>query len=141
MDSFGRSIYLDYLRRIPMFSVCSTHELERLADRTRAFVARDGDMIVRQGEPGDEFYVIALGKATVIRDGHEVATLGEGDFFGELALIDPAPRNATVRAEGPVNLVALGRPAFRAVLDDTPSIRDSLLLGLGRRLHQLDGSI
>ena len=76
--------------------------------------------------------------ATVTRGEREVASLGAGDFFGELALFDPAPRNATVTAVSQVSMVSLHRDAFRRALDETPAMRDALLHGMAQRLHQLD---
>ena len=66
-----------------------------------------------------------------------VGTLVPGDFFGELALFDPAPRNATVTATGELSLAVLSHASFRAVLAEEP-IRDSVLTGMARRLHDLD---
>ena len=64
--------------------------------------------------------------------------LGPGDYFGELSLFDPAPRDATITAVGPLSLVALSRVAFMQALDEIPTFRDSLLHGMARRLHELD---
>jgi CRP-like cAMP-binding protein len=122
-----------------MFSACSADQLEEIAKLAQPRQARAGEELIRQGEPGDEFFVIASGTATVTRDAHDVATLGEGSFFGELALFDPAPRNATVTATTAVSTIALSRDAFQQVLTDIPTIRDGLLRGMARRLHDLDG--
>jgi CRP-like cAMP-binding protein len=67
-----------------------------------------------------------------------VAQLGPGSFFGELALFDDAPRNASVAAAGPAALAVFSRARFRTALDDIPALRDSLLRGMARRLHDLD---
>ena len=67
-----------------------------------------------------------------------MTTLGAGDFFGELALFDRAPRNATVTAESEVSLVTLTSDALHQALDEMPGIRDAIIQGMARRLHELD---
>jgi CRP-like cAMP-binding protein len=138
MAGYDRSLYLTFLSNVPMFSACTTEQLDRIADLGTAVAKEHRSTIVREGESGDEFFVVTSGKARVERRGREVASLGAGDYFGELALFDPAPRNATVRAVGPVSLVSLSREAFRQALDATPAIRDALLHGMARRIHELD---
>ncbi len=138
MAGYDRSLYQAYLSSVPMFRSCSSEQLDRLALLGDAVSAADGNVIVSQGDAADAFFVITSGKARVERDGREVASLGAGDYFGELALFDPAPRNATVSATGSVSLVALSRSAFRQALDEMPAIRDALLHGMAQRLHELD---
>jgi CRP-like cAMP-binding protein len=121
-----------------MFSKCTAPQLERLAGDTVERSADDGETIIRQGEPGDEFFVLADGSAEVTRDGRTVTSLAPGDFFGELALLDPAPRGATVTATQPSNLLVLPRKAFTAALDEIPAMRDAVLHGMARRIHELD---
>jgi CRP-like cAMP-binding protein len=98
----------------------------------------DGATIVNEGDDGEEFFVVATGGAVVHRHGRAVANLGPGDYFGELALLDPAPRDATVVAQGPTNLLVLARPAFRRALDELPAFRDAVLQGMARRIHESD---
>ena len=100
-----------------------------------------GAPIVREAETGNEFYVLMMGTATVSRQGQAVATLEPGDYFGELALLDPAPRNATVTAEVPVTVAVLERDGFQTALDAVPALRDVLLRGMARRLHELDARV
>jgi CRP-like cAMP-binding protein len=138
MPGYDRSAFVVYLSRVPMFSQCDNTQLERLATVARERDVVAGDAVVRQGEPGDEFFVIAAGAVTVARDGREVAKLGAGDYFGELALLDPAPRDATVTAAEPSNLLAIGRDDFRRALDELPALRDAVLHGMARRIHEFD---
>jgi CRP-like cAMP-binding protein len=91
-----------------------------------------------EGRVGYEFYVILDGKASVERDGREVNILGPGDFFGELSLLDRAPRNATVTAVTDVETVMLGQREFSAALDLVPSLAHKLLIGLARRIHTIE---
>jgi cAMP-dependent protein kinase regulator len=138
MAGYDRSLYQSYLHNVPMFRSCTIAQLDRLAQLGDALAFTDGADIVREGTAGDAFYVLASGKARVTRGGREVGALGPGDYFGELALFDPAPRNATVTADGPVSCVALARDAFTQALNETPAIRDTLLHGMAHRLHELD---
>ena len=132
------SQYKASLSKIPMFGSCSGAQLDRLAELAGAKAVSDADDVVREGDKGGTFFVIASGTARVSRGGHDVATLGPGDYFGELSLFDPAPRDATITAVGPLSLVALSRVAFMQALDEMPAFRDSLLHGMARRLHELD---
>jgi CRP-like cAMP-binding protein len=136
---YDRSVYLTYLKQVPMFRECTTAELEEVANLASPRSASVGDELVRQGDPGDEFFVLCTGEAKVTRDGDEVAALREGDFFGEIALFADEPRDATVSATHPATLVVLSRADFEQVLGDVPSIREQLLRGMARRLHELDG--
>jgi CRP-like cAMP-binding protein len=125
--------------KVPIFSACSTAELMRVAALCTLFDARPGEAVVTEGEIGFDFYVILRGDALVTRGGVEVGRLTSGDFFGELALFDPAPRNATITAVGDLSLAVLSKPAFREVLQDAP-VRENVFLGMARRLHELDAS-
>jgi CRP/FNR family transcriptional regulator, cyclic AMP receptor protein len=138
MAGYDRALYQLYLRSVPMFASCSEGQLDRLSELGDAVTAVDGSDIVREGDQGDDFFVVTSGKVRVTRGGREVASLGAGDYFGELALFDTAPRNATVTAVGTVSAVSLSRPAFRAALDEMPAIRDALLHGMAHRIHELD---
>jgi CRP-like cAMP-binding protein len=135
---YERSIYQGFLANVPMFASCSPAQLDEVAELGEMDSHVDGDVLVREGDEAETFFVISSGHAAVTRDGRRVATLGPGDYFGELALFDPAPRSATVTAEGTTSVVRLHRDAFRTALDDVPAIRDALLHGMAKRLHELD---
>jgi cAMP-dependent protein kinase regulator len=138
MAGYDRSLYQSYLSHVPMFSRCSPQQLDLVADLGTATSAAAGTDIVREGDPGEELFVITSGNARVTRAGKEVAQLGVGDFFGELALFDAAPRNATVIANSDVSLVSLSRVSFDKALDEIAALRDALLHGMAHRLHELD---
>ena len=137
MAGYDRSLYQTYLSSIPMFRSCTAEQLDRLAELGTAVSTTDAD-IVGEGDRGDDFFVITSGKARVTRGGREVAELGPGDYFGELSLFDPAPRNATITAVGSMSLVSLSRDAFLRALDELPALRDALLHGMAHRIHELD---
>ena len=95
-----------------------------ISSAKRQFVA--GDVIIRQGEAGEDFYLISDGAVEVMREGHDVARLGAGDFFGEGALITGEPRNATVLANDNLETYVLGKTEFRAAIEASRSFRDQL---------------
>ena len=106
-------------------------ELARLADR---ITVPAGKVLARQGALAHEFFVIVDGIVDVIRDGHVVAVLGPGDFFGEIALIGDPRRTATVVAASDVDLTVLGRREFRTMLSRFPDIASTILSTASRRL-------
>jgi len=139
MADYDRAQYTGFLHEVPMLRSCSPEEIDHIADLGVVIQAPAGKDIVRQGDPGNQFFVVIDGELAVTRDGETVATLGPGDYFGELALFDPARRNATVTAVGPAALVSVSRGTFRELLGEVGSLRDALLAGMARRLHELEG--
>lgn len=103
---------IELLRAIPMFSPLPPAAMERLAFRLEALRVPAGGEVIRQGEPGDRFYVVREGSVDVEADGQPIGTFGPGYFFGEIALLHDVPRTATVRAVSDADLVALDREAF-----------------------------
>jgi CRP-like cAMP-binding protein len=136
--SFDEASFQRYLQQVPMFQACSEEELDAFGFLASPCTFDGGAAIVSEGDAGTSFYVLMSGRATVSRSGAPIASLAAGDYFGELALFDPSPRNATVTADGPVVVAELDRDRFQAALDAIPAIRDTLLRGMARRLHQLD---
>ena len=94
-------------------------------------------VIARQGEIGTGFFVVIEGGVRVIRDGGTIATLGPGDFFGELSVLDGRPRVAQVLADGPTTCLALATWDFEAVLLAEPRVSLAILRGLAGRLRDL----
>jgi hypothetical protein len=113
-------VELALLRSMPLFAPLGPAELESLARELRPVEAAAGDEIVREGEPGDLFYVVADGELQVSVDGREMRTLGRGDCFGEIALLRRVPRTATVIAATPARLYSLGREPFLAAVAVQP---------------------
>lgn len=133
-----RDRYLEHLKKVPLFAMCSKQELTMIARRGTHLEFDEGATIVRQGASGYEFCIIIDGKAAVSRDGRDVATLGPGDFFGELALLDRAPRNATVTAATRLEAIIVSSREFRALLEEAPTLTYKLLAAMARRLRELD---
>jgi CRP-like cAMP-binding protein len=135
---YDEAIFQMYLGQVPMFQACSAEELSAVAYLASPRALEAGTAVVGEGETGNEFFVLMMGTATVSRQGHDVASLKPGDYFGELALFDPAPRNATVTADVPVTMAVLERDRFQTALDAVPAMRDALLRGMAKRLHEVD---
>ena len=114
---------LERLRAIPFLSPLPEATLEQLARAVSEEQMKAGDEIVRQGEPGDRFYVIDSGSAEVLVDGRSSASLDPGDYFGEIALLRDVPRTATVRAREDWLLLTLTHDTFvPAVSGYSPSL-------------------
>ncbi len=134
----AKDLYIARLKAVPLFGSLSKRELDllvRQADHLR-YPARHA--VVSEGAHGDEFWLVIEGTLGVHRGGERVATLGPGDYFGELSVIDPAPRDASVTADTPVELMIIGRQRFWATLQSSPTLMRKLLVGLAQRLRQAD---
>ena len=136
-----RDAYIDHLTRVPLFSACSRDELRRLARRTTDIPVAEGHVLVKEGDRGQEFFVIVDGRATVSRRGRKVGKLGPGDFFGELALLIRADRNATVTALTPMEAIVLSRGEFDAALAEAPRMTRKIMAGMAQRLAELDAKV
>jgi CRP-like cAMP-binding protein len=135
-----RDQHVEKLSQVPLFSNCSRDELRRLANRMTPVTIKQGRALVQEGGVARQFFVIEDGQAEVERKGRVVAKLGPGDYVGELALLNPARRNATVTAVTPVAAYALTPTEFETVLREAPRMTRKLLAGLARRLQELDGT-
>jgi len=111
---------LELLRRVPFFTPLAPPAIERLAARLLPRTAGAGTIIIRQGEPGDRFYVITSGTVHVSVDGTVVRHEEAGEWFGEIALLRRVPRTATVEAVTPTELVALDRRVFLEAVTGQP---------------------
>jgi len=131
---------LDRLAGIPLFAGAQRRQLERIARLCTEVTVPPGRVLCRQGESGREFFVIEEGTVTVSNSDRQLATLGPGDFFGELALLDGKTRNATVTADSKVRLLVLTRQEFAAVLDDDPAVAVQMLPAIGARLRGEDAA-
>lgn len=118
--------HLGLLRAVPFLRPAPPAVLESLSREVEEVAVSDGAVVVREGEPGDRFYVLVAGEVAVTRGGVEVRRLGEpGDSFGEIALLHRVPRTATVRAVGEVLLVALARHDFLRLVGASAAGRDA----------------
>jgi CRP/FNR family cyclic AMP-dependent transcriptional regulator len=137
---FARSIRSDRkhhpLGAVSLFQGCTGAELDTIVSITTPIHPPAGRLLCREGERGDEFFVIVDGEAAVTIAGERVATLGPGDFFGEMALLDGGPHIATVTATTSARMLVLTRPEFNALLERVPVVCHRVLMGVGHRLRQ-----
>lgn len=125
------------LDRVDLFTGLGGVPLAAIADRAVEVEFPSGRPIARQGEVGTGFFLIVSGSAQVTRDGSEIATLGPGDFFGELSLLDQQPRIATVTAVGRTVCLAIASWDFERLLEEQPRVAIGLLRGVARRLRDV----
>jgi MFS family permease len=126
-------VELARLRALPIFAPLGAPALEALARSLEPVAAEAGAAVIREGDPGDRFYIVADGELAVSMRGAEVGLLRRGDCFGEIALLRDVPRTATVTARTAVRLDALGKAAFvSAVTGHLPSARAADALVHGR---------
>jgi cAMP-binding proteins - catabolite gene activator and regulatory subunit of cAMP-dependent protein kinases len=135
-----RDQFIDHLSQVPLFSALSRRELSLVARRAEDVVVAAGKVLVSEGETGQQFFVIMTGSAKLTRRGRKITTLGPGDSFGELALLDKHPRNATAVAETPMELVVIGQREFAGLIDDVPGFARKLLAAMASRLRVADAS-
>ena len=131
--------YLQHLAAVPMFQACSRRELQTIGRLAENYKVDAGTVLVREGRREDEFYLIVEGSAKVTRGGKKIADLGPGDYFGELAVLIPGPRNATVTTTSPAEVLGIASRDFWALAEEVPPILLSVMVGTARRLHEADG--
>lgn len=134
----SRNEHLDHLAEVPLFSACTRKDLEKIARASDEVEVKAGRVLVEQGRPGHEFFLILDGEATVRRDNRKVASLGRGQYFGELSLLDRGPRTATVTADTDMRVLVLGQREFLGVLDDVPGLSYKILRIMAHRLREAD---
>ena len=129
----------DALAQVPLFAGMPPRFLKRLGDKMDEQRFMEGATIVRQGEPGDTFYVLVEGEAKVKdANGRTLSRLIPGDFFGEISLMDGGPRTATVVAETNLTALALSRKDFSALLQSEPKVTVGLLKHASALLRRLE---
>lgn len=126
------------LAEVPLFATLAGRHVRRVAALAKPRRFERGVPIVVAGRPGDAFYVILDGEVTVGIPGRRRRRLGPGDYFGEMSLIDGAPRSATVTADGDVLLLQIGRAGFGRLLKQDPAITLALLKALAARVRSAE---
>jgi MFS family permease len=132
-----RSVAL--LRGTSIFGPLGPAGLERVARNLVPLEVAAGEVIIKEGDAGDRFYLIEAGKVVVSKAGAPLVSLGPGDFFGEIALLRDVPRTATVKAEEPCTLQALDREHFLAAVTGSPAGAVALATEMDRRLAEHGG--
>ena len=134
----AKDAHLERLAQVPVFRALSPAQLRTLAAQADVVGVAAGAVLLREGEDGRECFVLLSGEVSVTVDGTEVAVLGDGAVFGELALIDPAPRDATVTTLSPVEVLVISAQRFAPLLDEVPQLARQIMVGLARRLREAD---
>jgi len=134
------------LRRCALFTHADEDALRELARALRRRRFRRNEVVFHEGDPGDSLHIVASGQIKILllsAEGEEaiIATLRPGDFFGELALLDGAPRSATAVAVDPAETLVLPRLVFRELLERSEGLRDALLTGLAHELRRLTSQV
>ena len=129
------------LAQLSMFASCSAQELQQVARLATELAVEAGHRLTTEGEAGHEFVIVIEGEASVLKHGARVATLGPGDYFGEMALLDDGPRTATVVAQTPMMIAVVGQLEFVDLLDDVPPLARKVARGLARRLREAEAAV
>jgi len=127
---------LDLLGGVPFFKDLSKKDLTRVLETAKETLHKEGQSVITEGRGGVGFHLITDGKAKVIRGGRTVATLGPGEFFGELALVDDAPRSASVIAETDLTTVVLSKWEFRPLVKSNPELAWKMIEHLVGRVRE-----
>jgi CRP/FNR family transcriptional regulator, cyclic AMP receptor protein len=133
--------WLADLAGVPLFYGLPKRHLRRIAKLARVRRFTPGSAIVRAGDPGKSFYVLLDGNARVVRAGRRSRRLGPGDCFGEMALLDDAPRSADVVADSDLLTLTIERSGFLKLLRADPVIAHALLRTLAARLRAAESSV
>jgi CRP-like cAMP-binding protein len=134
----SQSDYLTHLTSVPLFAQCTKAELKSLARHTSDITAVPDQVLIKEGQGAYDFFVIVSGEADVSRKGRVVARLKDGDYFGEIGLLAPALRDATVTARSHMELIVLAQWDFEQALAEAPGMTRRLLAGMAHRLRELD---
>jgi len=130
-----RNEKVELIKRVPLFSNCSKHELEEIAHIADEIDLGEGKEMTREGHRGREFFVLLEGEADVTKNGQSINKLGAGDFFGEIALVSDRPTTATVTATRPSRLLVVTASGFRRLLRESPDVQLKVLQALADRVQ------
>lgn len=135
----------ELIRQVPIFAELTAEEATELWQAARRLAAAPGEVIIREGDPGDSLYIILSGELEVTkRDGDREITLATrrpGEFLGEMSLLEQAPRTASVRAVERSELLAVGPDAFRRLLERRPETATTVLHTVAGRLRSTEASL
>jgi CRP/FNR family cyclic AMP-dependent transcriptional regulator len=141
MPLFTSDQKIDLLKKVPMFNELSNRHLKEICKHSDKVAKKAGDVLVRQGDKGWEFFFIIEGKARVEKDGRVIRNLTSGGFFGEISLIDREPRTASVIAETDMELLVVHSRSFSHLLNTTPGLSGKILISLCKYLRRAEKDI
>lgn len=127
---------VEALQSVPLFEKFSNRELRRVMEIAKDVTHPDGKAIVEEDHSAAGFHLILAGTAEASASGVVIATMGPGDYFGEMSLIDGKPRSATVTARGELHTLAIPAWNFNRLLDDHPPMMRALLVQLSERIRK-----
>jgi CRP-like cAMP-binding protein len=125
---------IQILNRVPLFSGLSKRAMNEIAKIADEIDLPAGKELIREGDPGRQFFVLLDGEAEVRRKGRKINTLGSGDFFGEISLVTERPTTAAVTLTEPSSALVISRPAFRRMLLAQPAVQLQVLETLAERV-------
>jgi CRP-like cAMP-binding protein len=134
VNLFSQDTKAQALGRAPLFQGLSKKELVALAKVTEDMEVSAGKILCREGDLGHEFFVVVEGEVDVAKESRHLRTMGPGDFFGEIALLESTRRTATVTAKTPLRFFVLTRQSFSSLLHQQPQIERKILVELARRV-------
>ena len=126
----------DLLADVKLFSHCSSRQRRAIARHAQIANLPEGVDLIKEGEPGDALFVILEGEAVVYQGGTEVSRSTTGAYFGEMAILDGAPRSATVVAVTDVQVAVIGIRMFRTMLREYSDLAEQLLIALAGELRE-----
>ncbi|HYL39989.1 MAG TPA: cyclic nucleotide-binding domain-containing protein, partial [Candidatus Binatus sp.] len=126
------------LATVPLFSGLGRTELEELGQLVDEVDVPAGHVLMRQGDRGDEMFVVVSGELDIDRDGRWINKVGPGAAVGEMSLLSEGPRTATVTTVGATSLLVLGHREFHSLMDAHPAVRTRVLEGLAEKVRNLD---
>jgi CRP/FNR family transcriptional regulator, cyclic AMP receptor protein len=127
---------VELLSKVPLFSACSERDLRRIAALVDEVDVPEGRILMRQGDPGWECFVIAEGNAKATVRGSGTASLGPGDVVGEMSLLDQGPRSATVTAKSDMHLLVLSSRSFSSLINQVPLVARRIMVALAGRVRE-----
>jgi signal transduction histidine kinase len=135
----------DFLRRLPLFSSLSEEDLTRLCEMAEPLPIQAGQVLIREGSPGDAVYIIEEGEFEVTKRAGDqeliITRRGPGEVIGEMALLDGSARSATVRALGDSRVLRIAQDTFQEMLAYSPSARKAILQNVGGRLRSIESTL
>jgi CRP-like cAMP-binding protein len=137
MRLFNQNTKVEALKAAPLFQGLSKKELTELARQSEDLEVSVGHVLTKEGDTGQEFFVLVEGTVDVTVKGKSLGERGAGEFLGEIALLEDTKRTATVTAKTPLRLFVLTRQDFRRLVDQNPDVERKVLQTLARRIVDL----
>lgn len=132
---------IEHLEAVPLFQGCTRRQLRAVARIAETYDAPAGTVVIRVGEPGEEFFLIVEGTARVHVSARKRLRLSAGDFFGEMSLLDGERRSASVVAETALRLLVIKRRDFAAVIEKVPDMARTMMATLSRRVRHAERAL